>query len=83
MRSNLILSSLLYRFAAEELKALKGEMDVTKQDRMGLVQQIKVLDDAVISHKNAAAHAVEEVQKLAATQQVVVHYLLAATVELR
>lgn len=56
--------------AAEEVKALKGEVEVAKQDRVGMVQQMKVLEDAVASQKQAAGHAIEEVQKLVTTHQV-------------
>jgi len=45
-------------------------VEAGKQERGALVQQVHVLEDAVASQKQAAARAVEEVQKLVAAHQV-------------
>ena len=49
---------------------MRGEVEAGRQERAGLVQQMRVLEDAVASQKQAAERAVQEVQKLAASQQV-------------
>ena len=60
----------LCRLAVEEATALRGEVESGKQERAGLVQQMRVVEAEVASQKQAAERAVQEVQKLAASHQV-------------